>query len=106
MLRTFNPSCTWQSRQPVGRTRKEALGVGYFGSWSEWQGKRYVIVGRQHVEALMPTLVLDGSRLAPESLGANDATNVAVQRGYASQVLGYRVWGCHRQLDSGEAGLR
>jgi hypothetical protein len=94
MLRTLDPSCSWQSRQPAGRTRKEARGVGYFGGWYEWQGKRYVPSwGGSMFEALMPTLVLDEPRLAPESLGANDATNVAVQRDYATQVLGYPVWG-------------
>jgi hypothetical protein len=62
-------------------------------------------------EALMPTLVLDEPRLAPESLGANDATNVAVQRGYATQVLGYRVWGMSPssipgKQDYGEYGVK
>ena len=112
MLRTLHPSCTWQSRQLVGRTRKEALGVGYFGGWYEWQGKRYVPSwGGSMFEALMPTLVFDEPRLAPESLGANDATNVAVQRGYATQVLGYRVWGMSPssipgKQDYGEYGVK
>ena len=96
----------------MGRTRKEALGVEYFGGWYEWQGKRYVPSwGGSMFEALMPTLVLDEPRLAPESLGANDATNVAVQRGYATQVLGYRVWGMSPssipgKQDYGEYGVK
>jgi hypothetical protein len=112
VLRTLHPSCTWQSRQPVGRTRKEALGVGYFGGWYEWQGKRYVPSwGGSMFEALMPTLVLDEPRLAPKGLGANDATNVAVQRAYATQVLGYRVWGMSPsstpgKQDYGEYGVK
>ncbi len=94
MLRTLQPGCAWQSRQPVGRTSKEASGIRYVGGWYEWQGRRYVPSwGGSMFEALMPTLVLDEPRLAPESLGANDTANVAVQRDYATQVLGYPVWG-------------
>ncbi len=112
MLRTFHPSCTWQSRQPVGRKRKEALGVEYFGGWYDWQGRRYVPSwGGSMFEALMPTLVLDEPRLVPGSLGANDAANVAVQRGYATQVLGYPVWGMSPssipgKQDYGEYGVK
>lgn len=105
MLRTLRPSCTWQSRPPVGRRRKEALGVGYFGGWYEWQGKRYVPSwGGSVFEALMPTLVLDEPRLAPESLGVNDAAHVAVQRDYAARVLGYRVWGMSPSSIPGSQG--
>jgi len=112
MLRTLHPSCAWQSRQPAGRTRKEALGVRYSGGWYEWQGRRYVPSwGASMFEALMPTLVLDEPRLAPEGLGANDAAHVAVQRGYATQVLGYRVWGMSPssipgQQEYGEYGVK
>jgi hypothetical protein len=41
----------------------------------------------------MPTLVLDEPRWAGPSLGANDAAHAAVQRRYALEDLGYRVWG-------------
>ena len=44
-------------------------------------------------EALMPTLVVDEQRYAPQSLGRNDETHAAVQRRYATEDLGYPVWG-------------
>jgi hypothetical protein len=44
-------------------------------------------------EALMPTLVVDESRWAAASLGANDAAHVAVQQRFALEELGYPVWG-------------
>jgi hypothetical protein len=60
----------------------------------EWQGVRYVPSwGGSMFEALMPTLFLDERRIAPRSLGANDAAHVKVHRQYARRVLGYPVWG-------------
>jgi hypothetical protein len=44
-------------------------------------------------EALMPTLVLDELRRAPESLGANDRAHVTVQRRFATETLALPVWG-------------
>ena len=41
----------------------------------------------------MPALVLDEARYAPKSLGRNDATHAEVQRRYATELLGYPVWG-------------
>jgi hypothetical protein len=44
-------------------------------------------------EALMPTLVLDEPKVAPQSLGANALAHATVQRRYALETLGYPVWG-------------
>jgi hypothetical protein len=55
-------------------------------------------------EALMPTLVLDEARWAPESLGANDVAHVAVQRRWATEDLGYPVWGLSPSMTPGADG--
>jgi hypothetical protein len=44
-------------------------------------------------EALMPTLVLDETRYAPDNLGANARLHAELQRSYALDLLGYPVWG-------------
>ena len=49
--------------------------------------------GGSMFEALMPTLVVDERRHAPESLGRNDVVHAALQRRHALEKLGYPVWG-------------
>lgn len=94
MIRTFHESCGWQSQPPRGRREKTDVDTRYFGGWYEWGGVRYVPSwGGSMFEALMPTLVVDEPRLFPASLGANDAAHVEVQRRFASEQLGYPVWG-------------
>jgi hypothetical protein len=94
MVRTFPPACRWQSGTPGGRRVKETRGHAFFGGWYEWGGERFVPSwGGSMFEALMPALVLDEPRLAPGSLGANDAAHASVQRRYAVETLGYPVWG-------------
>lgn len=93
-VRTFPPSCAWQTGTPQGRRRKRVAGHAVLGGWYEWRGTRYVPSwGGSMFEALMPTLVLDEMRWAPRSLGANDAAHVLVQRRFAEEELGYPVWG-------------
>ena len=41
----------------------------------------------------MPALVVDEQRFAAQSLGANDVAYVLVQRRFATEELGYPVWG-------------
>ena len=94
MVRTFPPSCRWQTQPPHGRRRKVVAGHPVVGGWYEWRGTRYVPSwGGSMFEALMPTLVVDESRWAAASLGQNDAAHVAVQRRYALEQLSYPVWG-------------
>jgi hypothetical protein len=44
-------------------------------------------------EALMPTLVLDERTHAPAGLGPNGVAHAVVHRRFATEVLGYPVWG-------------
>jgi hypothetical protein len=60
----------------------------------EWKGLRFVPSwGGSMFEALMPLLVLDERRFAPQNLGRNDEVHARVQRRYALEQLGYPVWG-------------
>ena len=94
MTRTFSPACGWQTQTPRGRAPKRVDGQRLVGGWYEWNDVRYVPSwGGSMFEALMPTLVLDEARWAGPSLGANDRAHVAVQRRWATEELGYPVWG-------------
>jgi putative glucoamylase len=94
LVRTYPPACTWQTQAPEGRTLRTVLGHAFYGGYYAWRGTRYVPSwGGSMFEALMPTLVLDETRWAPRSLGANDAAHVDVQRRFATDELGYPVWG-------------
>jgi hypothetical protein len=103
LVRTYPPSCTWQTGTPLGRHPKQVLGYRFRGGWYEWAGERYVPSwGGSMFEALMPTLVLDERRLAPASLGANDVAHATVQRRWATETLGLRLWGMSPSTVPGE----
>jgi hypothetical protein len=55
-------------------------------------------------EALMPALVLDEARLAPNSLGRNGSVHTEIQRRYALEELGYPVWGMSPSSSPGSNG--
>jgi hypothetical protein len=57
-------------------------------------------------EALMPVLFVDERALAPKSLGRNAEVHVEVQRRWASEVLGYPVWGLSPAIAPGPDGYR
>lgn len=90
MARTLPTAMRWQTQRPKGMRPGRVPTGGYY----EWQGRRFVPSwGGSLFEALMPTLVLDETRLDPAGLGANDRVHAEVQRRYALDVLGYPVWG-------------
>ncbi len=94
MVRTYPADCLGQTETPIAARRKTVRGHGVWGGWYEWEGIRYVPSwGGSMFEALMPTLVLDEGRVAPESFGANALAHATVQRRYALETLGYPVWG-------------
>jgi hypothetical protein len=102
MARTFPATCRWQTQPPIGRREKQVGEHRFHGGWYAWQGERFVPSwGGSMFEALMPTLVLDETRLAPESLGANDAAHAVVQRRFALETLGYPVWGLSPSMTPG-----
>ena len=107
MLRTFPPDCAWQSQTPKARRPKRVKEYETTGGWYEWQGLRFVPSwGGSMFEALMPTLFVDERALAPKSLGRNAEVHVEVQRRWASEVLGYPVWGLSPAVAPGPDGYR
>ena len=94
MLRTFPPSCGWQTLQPQDIHTVVLDGVPVSGGTYTWGGFRYVPSwGGSMVEALMPVLALDELRYAPASLGINGVVHAMVQQHFAANQLGYPVWG-------------
>ena len=94
MYRTFPAEDRWQSQTPHGVKTRHVAGYTFQSGYYQWRGLRYVPSwGGSMFEALMPTLVLDEQRYAPHSLGINDRRHVEIQRIYATEVLGYPVWG-------------
>jgi hypothetical protein len=107
MDRTLPASCRWQGQVPIGRRVKKVGANRFQGGWYTWGGEHFVASwGGSMFEALMPTLVLDETRLAPASLGANDAAHAAVQRRYALETLGYPVWGLSPSMAPGAGEYR
>ncbi len=59
-----------------------------------WRSYQYVPSwGGSMFEALMPRLVVDESRYAPRSLGPNGHAHALLQKLYATEALGFPVWG-------------
>ena len=107
MLRTFPPDCDWQSQPPKMRNPKLVRGHATSGGWYEWQELRFVPSwGGSMFEALMPTLFVDEHRFAPRSLGKNAEVHVEVQRRWASEVLGWPVFGLSPAVAPGPDGYR
>ena len=92
MRRTYSAGQVEEYRGNERTARPTADRIG--DTFYEWHGVSYVPSwGGSMFEALMPTLFLDERRIAPRSLGANDAAHVKVHRRYARTVLDYPVWG-------------
>ncbi len=94
MARTFPRYFTWQSQSPKGRAMKTVNGHAFPGGHYAWKQVKYVPSwGGSLFEALMPLLVLDEPRYAPDSLGRNAAAHTEIHRRFALEHLGYPVWG-------------
>ncbi|MBI4399077.1 MAG: DUF3131 domain-containing protein [Candidatus Omnitrophica bacterium] len=92
--RTFPENYAWQFMEPLARKKKKVLGAEFYGGYYEWQKLKYVPSwGGSLFEALMPVLVLDEYRLAPEGLGLNDKRHVEGHILYTLGELKYPVWG-------------
>lgn len=94
LYRTFPEDYAWTTQMPQNREEREILGYKYSGGYYEWKGIQYVPSwGGSMFEALMPTLIIDEAKYAPEGLGLNDKRHVDVQIKYAREELGYPIWG-------------
>ena len=100
VVRTFPVNYQWQSQTPKNRTEKTVLGYKYTGGFYEWKDLQYVPSwGGSAFEALMPTVVLEEKKLAPDGLGRNDAVHAQGQKRYALEELGMPVWGMSPSAD-------
>jgi hypothetical protein len=100
VVRTFPLNYKWQSQTPKNRTERTVLGYKYAGGYYEWKDLQYVPSwGGSSFEALMPTVVLEEKKLAPEGLGKNDAVHAQGQMRYALEELGMPVWGMSPSAD-------
>jgi hypothetical protein len=105
MARTFPPEFQWQARPPLHRVEKSGGGFRWIGGIYRWRGIDYVPSwGGSLFEALMPWLVLDEARYAPESLGRNGRIHTAIHRRYALEELSYPVWGMSPSTVPGSDG--
>ena len=95
MRRTAPSLCTGIDCPELIRTPvAEAGGRKRSASYYRWRSTRYVPSwGGSMFEAFMPRLLLDEQRWAPQSLGSNGNAHAELQRLYATDVLGYPVWG-------------
>lgn len=94
LIRTFPEEYGWQTQTPMNRELKTTLGYAYYGGYYEWKGMQYVPSwGGSMFEAIMPTLIIDEAKYAPQGLGLNDKRHVEIQIRYALEELKYPVWG-------------
>ena len=70
------------------------MGHAYLGGYYEWKDLQYVPSwGGSAFEALMPALILKEKESGAQGLGLNDARHALGQFRYATEELGYPVWG-------------
>lgn len=94
LYRTLPEDYAWQAQPPIGRRHKEFDGMSTEGGRYRWEDLEYVPSwGGSMFEALMPRLMLDEGRYAPDSLGRNGVVHATLQRRYATEILRYPVWG-------------
>ncbi|BBL72000.1 hypothetical protein MoryE10_26060 [Methylogaea oryzae] len=94
MHRTLPEDHTWQAQTPIGRHPKNFDGLETRGGRYRYKDWEFVPSwGGSMFEALMPRLVVDEGKLAPNSLGRNGAIHTEIQRRYALEELKYPVWG-------------
>jgi len=92
IYRTLPHAWKWQRQEPAGRN-KTYDGIEIFQGYYEAGGKKFVPSwGGSLFEFLMPTIVIDEKRLAPEGLGLNNRIATELHRDYAREK-GYHVWG-------------
>jgi hypothetical protein len=112
MMRTPPDHSVWRPEQKAHERREKTIrGHRFYDGWYEWRDLRYVPSwGGSMFEALMPVLALDERALAPKSLGRNDEVHTEIQRRFATEELGWPVWGMSpsaqpSSVDYGEFGV-
>ena len=103
----------WQTQKPQGKMVEHDK-VSYFQGYYK-EGKRKFVPswGGSLFEFLMPTMVLQETKLATKSLGLNDKIVTELHRDYALKEKKYPVWGISpaaiadgRRWQYGEYGIK
>jgi len=93
LYRTLPAEWAWQTQKPQGHSVDKKT-LTYFQGYYKYRGKKFVPSwGGSLFEVLMPTLLIDEKRLAPEGLGANNRISTQLHRDYALKEKKYPVWG-------------
>lgn len=93
LYRTLPEVWTWQTQKPQGHLVEKKTQT-YFQGHYQYHGKRFVPSwGGSLFEVLMPTLLINEKKLAPDGLGANDRISVILARDYALKEKKYPLWG-------------
>ncbi len=94
LLRVLPPACSWQSQSPRFLPPQSIQGEAVLQGFYEWSGIPFVPSwGGSMFEALMPLLVLDEMRWAPDSFGANAHAHVAIQQAWNPSNADDPLWG-------------
>jgi hypothetical protein len=94
LVRTFPEEYPWQTQMPINRTTRVTDGIEYKGGYYEWKGIPFVPSwGGSMFEALMPTLIIDEAKYAPEGLGLNNLNYTKIHIKYTLDKLKFPVWG-------------
>ena len=94
LVRTFPEEYGWQTQVPIDREKKTILGYSYYDGYYEYNGVKFIPSwGGSMFEAIMPTLIIDEAKYAPEGLGLNDKRYVEITEKYTLGELKYPVWG-------------
>ncbi len=90
--RTLPKEWDWQSQSPKGKT-KTLYGIEFFGGYYTYKNEKFVPSwGGSMFESLMPLIVLNEKKLAPDSFGTNNYQIVKLHIQY-SKEKGFKFWG-------------
>lgn len=93
LYRTPPEAWKWQKQNPKGKITSQD-GIDYFQGYYEYKGKKIIPSwGGSLFEFLMPTMIIQEQKLAPDSLGINNKIATEVHIDYALKEKGYPVWG-------------
>jgi len=108
-----DPDFSWQGQWPMGGSWQTYTDPQSGRQFTVWEG-HYTYPGSNLTfiptysggmfEAMMPNIVVPETSWGPNSFGAADAQTVRVQIKYATQQLGYQVWGMSPSSTADDTG--
>jgi len=108
-----DPDFSWQGQWPMGGSWQTYTDPQSGQQFTVWEG-HYTYPGSNLTfiptysggmfEAMMPNIVVPETSWGPNSFGAADAQTVRMQIKYATQQLGYQVWGMSPSSTADDTG--